>query len=161
MDKNIEGAREDAISFLVDHSTGVLATVSISGQPRARHIYYTCDDDFNVYFITLKNTRKVSDIASDNRGAFVVADDTIPRTLQIEGTISDLSDTATIDPLLSDFVHRLMSHKKYGIPLSHFDASELMFFKLSPTWIRWGEFTFAKGTEAVLTELDPRGKDQY
>lgn len=156
MKPDVEGKREDAISFLVDHSTGVLATVSKAGQPRARLIYYTCDDSFNVYFITLKNTRKVSDIASESRAAFVVSETDIPRTLQMEGTIADLTDTATIDPLLTDFVRRLMSHKKYGIPLSHFDTNELGFYKLTPEWVRWGDFTSGQGTGEVLIEVDPK-----
>ena len=155
MNPDTEGKRDEALSFLVDHPTGVLSTVTADGQPRARLIYYTCDDAFNVFFITLKSTRKVTDIAANNKAAFVVSETEIPRTLQMEGTIADLTDTATVDPLLADFVHTLMSHTKYGIPLSHFDASELHFYKLTPEWVRWGDFTFGKGTDQVLTTIDP------
>lgn len=159
MKQDPDAKREDAISFLVDHSTGVLATISGAGEPHARLLYYTCDDAFNVYFITLKNTRKVSDIARNNRAAFVVSETEVPRTLQMEGTVTDLTDSAVLDPLLSDFVHTLMSHQKYGIPISHFDTSELKFFKLTPNWVRWGDFTFGEGTDAVLTEVDPTAQD--
>jgi general stress protein 26 len=149
------GKREDAISFLVNNGTGVLATLSGAGEPHARLIYYTCDDSFNVYFITLKSTRKVSDITSNNRAAFVVSETEVPRTLQMEGTVKDMTETSTVDPMLTDFVHTLMSHTKYGIPLGHFDTSELRFYKFTPTWIRWGDFTFGQGTDAVLTQIDP------
>ena len=86
----------------------------------------------------------------------MVADLNIPRTLQMEGTATDLTDTAEVDPLLSDFVHRLMSHKRFGIPLARFDASELKFFRFTPTWVRWGDFTFGEGTAEVLTEVNPK-----
>ncbi|CAN5770525.1 hypothetical protein BH11PAT2_BH11PAT2_09820 [soil metagenome] len=153
MTKDTEGVQEEALSFLVNHDAGVLATASLQGQPSARTVYYTCDDSFNVYFMTLRATRKAAQLVSNQHAAFVVSEMVIPRTLQIEGLVSDVSDTAVNDALLSDFMKRLMSHTPYGIPLEHFDSSVLAFFKLSPTWIRWGDFTFAVGTDSVFTEL--------
>lgn len=155
MNPDPEGKREEALSFLVNHDAGVLATRSGDGEPRARMMYYTCDDAFNVYFMTLKNTRKVADLATHPRAAFVVAKTDIPRTIQLEGNVEDLTETATIDPLLSDFVHRLMAHTTYGIPLSRFDADEIRFYRLTPAWVRWGDFTAEQGTDNVLTEIDP------
>lgn len=160
MKPDAEGKREDALSFLVDHDTGVLATISRAGEPHARLLYYTCDDSFNVYFITLKDTRKASDIASNDKAAFVVSETEIPRTLQMEGTVADLTDTATVDPLLTDFVQRLTAHTTYNIPITRFDTSELKFYKLTPTWVRWGDFTFGQGTDTVLTEVDPTADTQ-
>jgi general stress protein 26 len=156
MKKDIAGKREEALSFLVDHETGVLATISKSGEPHARLIYYTCDDSFNVYFMTLKSTRKVSDLICNPRAAFVVSETERPRTLQIEGVVTDLTDTAIISPTLSDFVERLMAHTKYGIPLAHFDESEIKFYSITPSWVRWGDFTIGQGTNEVLSEVDPK-----
>jgi general stress protein 26 len=154
MKLDTEGTHDEALSFLLDHEAGVLATISRSGESRARLVYYTCDDAFNIYFITLKNTRKSHDLEANPQAAFVVSEMDMPRTLQIEGKVTDLSNTAVIDPLLSDFVHRLMAHQKYGIPLTHFDAGELVFYRLTPDWIRWGDFTFGRGTDNVFTEID-------
>jgi general stress protein 26 len=156
MEKNPEGKRDDALSFLVQNETGVLSTLSSVGELHARLVYYTCDDSFNVYFMTLKNTRKISDLASHPHAAFVVSETERPRTIQIEGTVTDLTDTATIDPTLTDFVQRLMGHTQYGIPLARFDESEIKFYRLVPNWVRWGDFTFGQGTDEVLTEVDPR-----
>jgi uncharacterized pyridoxamine 5'-phosphate oxidase family protein len=155
MTPEAEAKRDEAIAFLVDHEAGVLATVARSGEPHARLLYYACDDAFNVYFITLKSTRKVADIASNPHAAFVVSEMDMPRTLQMEGTVTDLTDTAVIDPLLINFVHKLMNGKRYGIPLAHFDGSELKFYRFSPHWVRWGDFTFGQGTDKVLTLIDP------
>lgn len=155
MNTDTEGKRDEALSFLVDHDAGVLATVSHAGEPHARMVYYTCDDAFNVYFITLKKTRKVADISSNSRAAFVVSEMEVPRTLQVEGTIEDLTNTATVDAVLVDFIRRLMDKKPYGIPLSHFDGDELVFYRLTPNWIRWGNFTFGQGTDQVLMRIDP------
>lgn len=148
--------RDDALSFLVQNETGVLATLSEEGTPRARLVYYTCDDSFNIYFITLANTRKVADLKKNPHAAFVVAQLDVPRTIQLEGVATDLTDTAEIDPTLIDFVQRLLSHEKFGIPITRFDPSELRFFKITPTWVRWGDFTFGTGTNEVLTEVSPK-----
>jgi general stress protein 26 len=156
MEKDLKEKREEALSFLVDHDAGVLATLSGTGELHARLVYYTCDDSFNVYFMTLKNTRKVSDVAFNPHVAFVVSEMERPRTLQIEGIVTDLTDSATLNPLLSDFIQRLMAHTKYGIPLAHFDESEIKFYRLTPDWVRWGDFTFGQGTDEVLTEVDPK-----
>ncbi len=147
--------RDEALSFLVAHTTGTLATISSEGSPRARLVYYTCDDAFQVYFVTLANTRKVSDLTANPRAAFVVSEPEIPRTIQMEGTVTDLTDSATNDPLLSDLVHTLMSNKQYGPPLARFDTSTLKFYRITPTWVRYGDFTFGQGSDAVLTEVDP------
>lgn len=155
MTPDAAGKRDEALSFLVNHDTGVLATISDAGEPRARLVYYTCDDAFNIYFITLKNTRKAADITANGKAAFVVSETEIPHTIQLEGTVADLSDSATLDPLLVDFMRRLMSHNTFGIPITHFDTSEFIFCKLTPTWVRWGDFTFGQGTDNVLTEIDP------
>jgi general stress protein 26 len=148
--------RDDALSFLVAHTLGVLATVSDENTPHARSIYYTCDDSFNVYFITLANTRKVADLKKNPHAAFDVSEHNIPRTIQMEGIVTDLTDTATIDATLSDLVEVLMSQKPYGIPLARFDSSKLNFFRLTPTWVRWGDFTVGTGTKNVLTEVEPK-----
>lgn len=155
MKPNTEGKRDEALSFLVDHDTGVLATTARSGEPHARLIYYICDDEFNLYFITLKKTRKVDDLNANSRAAFVVSETEIPRTIQLEGTVEDLTNTATLDPLVAGFIHRLMKDKKYGIPLAHFDPDQLRFYRFTPNWVRWGDFTYGLGTDKVLTQIDP------
>ena len=147
--------REEALGFLVNHDAGVLSTTSSAGQPRARLMYYTCDDSFNIFFLTLANTRKVSDLTSNPRAAFVVSETDIPRTIQIEGTAEDLTDTAPMDPLLTNFINELTAkRRRYGLPIEHFDMSVIKLYKLTPTWVRWGDFTFGQGTDQVLTEIE-------
>ena len=158
--ENPEEARDEALSFLVDHREGVLSTVSAEGQPRSRLLYYTCDDSFNIFFITLANTRKVADLAAHPKAAFVVSDTETPQTLQVEGEVKDLTETATNDPLIVGFFRELQSHKKYGIPLEHLDSAVIKIYRLSPSWIRWGHFTFGRGSDAVLTLIDPKEPSQ-
>lgn len=155
MTLDTEGKRDEALSFLVDHETGVLSTVS-DGKSHSRLVYYTCDDSFTIFFLTLANTRKVADLKENPHASFVVSEIDIPRTLQVEGTVEDLTEVATMNPLLTNFVQELMSkRRRYGLPLEHFDAAVVKLYQLTPSWVRWGDFTFGRGTDKVLTSIDP------
>lgn len=156
MDTDGAGKRDEALEFLTAHNTGVLATVSREGAARARLVYYACDDQFQVYFLTYGNTRKAADLAAHPHAAFVIADTDAPRTLQIEGQVTDLSEMAGIDPALTDLLHTLQSNTKFGAPLTRFDPSTLKFYRITPDWVRWGNFTFGRGTDNVFTVLDPK-----
>lgn len=153
MEQDPTGKRDDALAFLVDNETGVLATLSKEGTPRARMVYYTADDNFNVYFMTLANTRKVADIGTNPHVAFTVSETNTPRTLQLEGTVTDLTMTATNDPLLVHFIKTLSSKSTYGIPIEHLDTAVMRFFKITPLWVRWGDFTFGEGTDNVMSTI--------
>jgi uncharacterized pyridoxamine 5'-phosphate oxidase family protein len=147
--------RADALAFLKGNKTGVLATISPSGHPRARTIYYAADDSFSIYFVTLLSTRKPEDFKANERAAFVVSEEAMPRTIQMEGVITDLTETATIDPILVELTRVLMSNTKYFAPITRFDSSKVLFYRLKPDWIRWGDFTHGQGTEEVLSPVYP------
>lgn len=147
--------RDDALSFLMAHNLGVLATATREAAPHARTVYYSCDDDFNIYFITLANTRKATDIHDNPHAAFVVSEAEIPRTIQIEGEVEDLTESAHIDPILGNLLKTLQSNETYGPPLGRLDTSTLKFYKIKPTWIRWGNFVWGQGTKEVVMEFEP------
>lgn len=145
--------KEAALAFLKEHSLGVLATVSAAGEPRARTVYYSADDTFDIFFLTLAGTRKTDDIASNPHAAFVVSAEEVPQTLQIEGIVSDLTDTAVIDPAVMSLARTLMARGSHFSPLTHFDTEKIRFYRLSPTWVRWGDFTAGESTDEVLSVI--------
>ncbi len=147
--------RDTALAFLKANDAGVLATVSPEGKPHARLVYYTSDESFNIYFITLASTRKVADIGANPQVAFTVSTVETPQALQLEGIATDLTDTATNDPLIVAFIQKLIPKKPYGIPLEHLDAAVIRIFKITPDWVRFGDFTYGDGTDRVLTEIPP------
>lgn len=148
------GVRPVALAFLKSHQAGVLATVA-DGAPRARLIYYAADDAFNIFFVTLANTRKATELADSPKAAFVVSDAAVPQTIQLEGIVENLTENATIDDTLAKLVKTLMSNTTYGAPLTHLDSSTIKYYRLSPTWIRWGDFTRGYGSSAVFSEIAP------
>ena len=145
--------RNTALAFLKAHITGALATVSPEGTPRVRTIYFASDDSFSIYFVTHGDTRKWTDLQTTAQAAFTIADETVPQTLQIEGTVSNLTKTALIDPALVDLTAVLLSNTNYFAPLTRFSPADMVFLKLTPHWVRWGDFSQGNGTNEVLTEI--------
>lgn len=142
-----------ARTFLTSHSLGVLSTLSPEGVPHARTMYYAADDHFNVFFLTTSGTRKVTDITHSAVAAFVVSNEDSPQTIQIEGTITDCTETATIDPVTHNLLNTLRARGEHFAPVTHLDMDGIRFYKLTPTWVRWGDFTHGQGTDAVLVEI--------
>ncbi len=149
-----EQKKLDALAFLKAHKTGVLATLSPQHTPHARLVYYASDDSFKIYFLTLSNTQKAEDISRDAHGAFVVAAEEVPQTLQISGTIEDLTNSAIVDPVVTELFEHLKSNDTYHAPVTRFDAGKVLFYCLTPTSIRWGDFTEGHSTEEVFTDID-------
>jgi general stress protein 26 len=142
-----------ALSFLKDNCVGAVSTLSEAGTPRVRLVYYAADDSFSVYFLSLGNTRKVTDIRADSRAAFVVAGPDAHHTLQMEGTFEEITDTATFGPILSDLTKHLFPEGEESSPLDHLASAKPVIFKFSPTWIRWGDFTHPSRSEEAFTEI--------
>ncbi|MEO6536376.1 MAG: pyridoxamine 5'-phosphate oxidase family protein [Candidatus Paceibacterota bacterium] len=145
--------REAALSFLTSNSIGALATVSTEGTPRVRLVYYATDPDFSIYFLSLENTRKTIDIRSNTKAAFVVSSNDSHHTLQIEGLFEEMTDTATFGPVIDSLTKHLFPENDISAPITHLDKSKPVFFKLSPTWIRWGDFSKGTTSEEVFFEL--------
>lgn len=147
-----DSSKEAARSFIKAHTLGTLATVSETG-PHARTIYYATNDQFEIFFVTLAGTRKVVDINGDHRAAFVISDENAPQTLQMEGTLLELPDTTIADPMVKELLDTLMERGSHFAPVTHMDASSILFYKLTPTWMRWGDFTKADGSDEVFSTL--------
>jgi general stress protein 26 len=146
--------RKAALDFLKANRAGVLATLSPQGEPRARFVYYACDNTFAIYFLTMQETRKVSDLKENQHAAFTVASEKVPQTIQIEGVIENTTEAAIIDFPLIKLTENWLSNVVHGAPLTHIELGSLSYFKLKPTWIRWGDFT-ASNKEDIFTEIAP------
>lgn len=148
-------AKKAALDFLASKKTGVLSTLSPADEPRARLVYYSSDAHFNIYFLTFANTRKAEDLRAHPKAAFTVSDEAVPRTLQIEGDAVDITNSPVDDAIIETLFDRLQMNAKYYAPLARFDRSDVRFFKLSPTWVRFGNFTEGHSTSEVLFDVTP------
>lgn len=95
--------REDALAFLKENYTTVIAT-SFNDEPRASTIYYYIDDEFNFYFITKRNTSKYINIEMNPRAAIVVGTGPDHITVQAHGSVELVLEDAEKEKILGRFV---------------------------------------------------------
>lgn len=156
MEPSTDNARRDALSFLKHHKTGVLSTISPERRAQASMVYYTADDDFNVYFLTLVNSRKYAALCAHPQVAFVVSSSEVPQTLQIEGAAIDISLDPEAAKKKEELFDVLNSNPWFYTPVSKLDPAETSVVWVRPTWVRWADYAFApQGSGRVFTELIP------
>lgn len=148
-------SKQDAFAFLQRHKTGVVATVARDGQPHASAVHYVVDDDFNVYFMTLMNSRKYSALQTNPKVAFAVGTQDIPQVIQIEGTATDITTGSDAPMHKEEIMQVLNSNPTFYSPLSRLDAAESAIIWIKPSWVRWADYAFAKtGTEHIYKSID-------
>lgn len=153
MNEETDNVRKDALAFLKRHKTGVLATKG-EGGPHASMIYYTADDNFNIYFATLENSRKFKALSAHPEVAFVVATPDVPQTLQIEGMAMDIMLDQTFAEKKEEIMKVLNSNPNFHAPMTKMDPAEMIVVWVRPTWIRWSDYAFEEsGNQHVFKEI--------
>ncbi len=146
----------EALAFLKANHGGVLATCGSDDKPHASTVYYICDDEFNVYFLTLISSRKYKALRENPRVAFVVSTSDVPQTLQMEGTAEEIQSDALKLKLSAELVDLLLEKSKtYFAPIVKLDSAEIVLMWVKPSWVRWGDYTILDktGTGNVLSEI--------
>lgn len=93
--KKYNDLEQDALDFLRENYVAVVATC-FEGEPHASAVYYDVDHDFNVYFISKRNTWKAISTILNARMAFVVGTGPEHINVQARGNVEVLRDRARI-----------------------------------------------------------------
>ena len=150
-----ENARKEALAFLLRHKTGVLSTLSLEGQVQGRTVYYLADENFNVYIMTLINSRKFQALQANPKVAFTVSTPEVPQTLQIEGVAMDISLSDEASKKKEQLFEVLNSNPWFYGPIAKLDLADTVVVWIRPTWVRWADYAFAdSGSEHVLKEIE-------
>jgi general stress protein 26 len=158
MNIELDHARKDALSFLKRHNTGVLATIAQSGEPHASTVYYTADDGFNIYILTLINSRKFAAIQANPKVAFTVSVPDVPQTLQIEGVAMDISLDDDAKEKMPGLIEALNSNNWFYGPITKLDPRERVVVWIKPSWVRWADYAFEEsGSSHVFKEIPVEG----
>lgn len=150
MDTDLDRARKDALSFIKNHKTGVLGTVSAEGNVHTSMVYYSADDNFNVYILTLMNSRKFQAVQAHPQVAFTVSNPDVPQTLQIEGIAMDISMDEEISKKKNELFAVLNSNPWFYAPITKLDPAESVIVWVRPTWIRWADYAFEQNGNAHI-----------
>jgi nitroimidazol reductase NimA-like FMN-containing flavoprotein (pyridoxamine 5'-phosphate oxidase superfamily) len=151
---DVAAARAEALAFLKNHTAGVLATVSGENQPRASAVYYACDDTFNIYFLTLLDSRKFAAIKANPKVAFTIGTFDVPQTLQMEGMATEVQREDESSPHIAELAKVLTSNSTYYAPIARLNTATPALIWIRPTWIRWGNFASPEsGSKNILIEI--------
>lgn len=154
MDNDLEKARLDARAFLTRHTTGVLSTVSPTGDAHGSMIYYVADEDFNVYFLTVGNTRKFEAIQAHPQVAFTVSTPDVPQTLQMQGIAMDITLDQEASKKKDELFKVLDSNNWFYGPITKFDPADVVVVWIRPAWVRWADYAFEQpGSAHVFKEI--------
>ena len=157
MEPDAETKRARALDFLKSHTAGFLATISREGEPHASVVYYTSDESFSIFFLTLISSRKYAAMKANPKAAFVVGTLDVPQTLQIEGIVTELHEGDDMGKHIPELLQRLTSNATYFAPITKMDPADIVVMWLEAKWIRWGDYaTAGGGNKNVFTEFDPK-----
>lgn len=147
-------SRAQALDFLKNHSAGVLSTVSEDGKAHGSAIYYVTDENFNIYFLTLKTSRKFANLQANPSVALTVGTQDVPKTIQLEGVASVLQHPEEIGARAEELMKVLTSNSRYYAPLTQLDNDDTVIVWIQPKWVRWADYTSQEhGSKAVLKEI--------
>lgn len=126
--------KKTALDFLKSHKTAVIATTSVGEAPQASTVYYVVDDDFNIYFLTGKETRKFKNLERDGRIAFVVGTGPEVVTIQGGGRATLLKHPHTDDVVIRMSENMGLKESQYW-PVFKLPEGVITVFKIRPEWM--------------------------
>ena len=135
----------------LNQKLGVVSTVSESGAPESAVVYFSIDENLNIYFLTRTASRKYKNFMKNPQMSFVIYNENMEKTVQLEGgaTLVESPDEQTkiFPPLFG-----LATKDNPNPPISQMMESGLALIKISPTWARLGNFNAAAQTD-TFTEV--------
>ncbi|OGI85714.1 hypothetical protein A3A05_03110 [Candidatus Nomurabacteria bacterium RIFCSPLOWO2_01_FULL_41_12] len=132
-----------------------VSTVTEDRKPESAFVYYTFDENLNIYFITRAGSRKYKNGMKNPNISFVVFTENPPKTLQLEGTLSIVTDPKAQTWLFPELV-TLATERNLVPPISQMDTSEVMFMKITPNWVRFGNFELGRN-DGMFQEIKIKG----
>ena len=115
-------------------SLAVISTVDeVENVPQSALIAFTQNDNLEIYFMTFFDSRKYINLQKNASVSFVIGFDYI--TVQYEGVACELMGTAIQEAL------KAFSLKDTPCSLDFRKNPRARFFKVTPTWIRYSDYT--------------------
>jgi uncharacterized protein YhbP (UPF0306 family) len=136
----------ELLSFMREHPLAAQASMSANLGPQAAVVGIVVTDDFEVFFDTDEDTRKIANLRRDPRLALVIGGMAVgdERTVQYEG----VADEPTGDELerLKDIYFRSFPDGK-----ERQSWPGITYVRARPTWIRYTDFN---ADPPEITEFD-------
>lgn len=131
--------KAEVLTFMHESKVGVIGTVNAKCEPELATVNIAVDDDFNVYLITRRATRKFPNLERNKRVGMVIgASASAPTTVQMQGDAEFVQNFPNeVAALLS---HEINLAETEADPLAKITGSSFIIIKVKPTWLRWMTF---------------------
>ena len=137
--------RAEILAFMGAHSMAVQASVSMWNAPQAAVVGVVVTDAFELFFDTLDSTRKVGNLRTNQRVAFVIGGlaDGEERTVQYEGVVDEPSGSE-LEQLKTRYFARFPDgRERQAWP-------GVTYMRARPRWVRFSDF---RQTPPEIVEL--------
>jgi len=130
-----EKLKKQVLAFLQNHRTAAIATVSKRNEPQVAAVNYIMDDEFNLFFITRKGSRKFENLEHSKRVGILVGNDPkVPAVVQIQGNAEILPDSH----YMANFISKQIDvNDAQWWPILKTRGLDFVLFKVTIDWLRW------------------------
>ena len=125
----------ELLSFMREHSLAIQASVSASGGAQAAAVGIVVTDDFEIFFDTVEESRKVGNLRRNPRIAFVIGGAAAgdERTVQYDGE-ADEPTGAELERLKRLYFEAFPDGRERQ------SWPGITYVRTRPTWIRYSDF---------------------
>jgi len=133
-------------SLLQQEKLAVIATLNKANYPQTALIAYAEDKRLCLYFQTGQHTRKAHNLTHNSKVALSIGlKEENKMTLQYEGIAQQLGNSQEIKSLKQRFLD-----KKSPTTIEYLERADAIFFKITPTWIRYSDYSHIKNHPTVF-----------
>ena len=140
---------EQCYAFIRENMYATVATVSVNNTPNAAYVGYMVDEYLQFYFFTRQHSEKHHNLKFNPNVALVIASETTPTTVQIDGHARPL-DKASEEKWMEYFMTEHDGFYSTILKLSEFD---FISYCITPERIRWLHIPEATEKEEIVTVL--------
>lgn len=139
--------------FLRGHPVGVLTTVHVDGGPYATVVYFSVDNELNIFFTTKRNTKKHENIKRNSEVAMVSYEAFSQTMVQVSGRVVEATDAAEIKKAFKEMVRASIRTSINDVPpISRLYAGYYVVYKLSPKQINMATFSYPVSENSNMFE---------
>lgn len=138
-------SRQEANAFLHRHHTGVLSTISEHNRPWGAAIYFAVDDDFNIFFVTRKETYKGKNLEAHPYAALTVVDEATQTTVQASGKVSKVPVDQYVEVVFNKLAAiQLKDDINWAPPIMKVHEGDYIPLQLTPDKLQYAVFSELK-----------------
>lgn len=130
-----EEIKYHVLKFLKSHSTLVLASISNDLEPEAATVYFVCDDDFNLYFMTPAKTKKADNLKTNGKVAFVIGCG--PEIITVQGGGMAIELPKREMEIFYEIIKKVVLESVTQWPILQLAKGGYCMFKITPSWMSY------------------------